>query len=70
MIISFLVGFLARRLHWPNTMSISLAAFLFLIPVLQPMIPGARARSWPSRILLGLVVALAGAGLHTFLLHD
>ena len=52
---------LARNVRWPHPQSIGLAAFLSLIPVLQP---ARGSRSWAARLAFGLMLAVIGGLIH------
>jgi hypothetical protein len=66
-VIAFAVSALGRRESWPYTQSISLAAFLFLIPVLQPI--ALRQRTpWSRRLIFGVIAAVIGGLLYFLVL--
>jgi len=67
-LISLGVSFLGRKQSWPYSQSIAFAAFLFLIPVLQPIALRQR-RSWASRLSFGVIFAAIGGFLHAFVLN-
>ena len=66
--VSVAVAALGRSQGWPHPLSIAFAAFLLLMPVLQPPPPGYPARRLTARLALGIAFALIGGLLHAYVL--
>jgi hypothetical protein len=68
-LVAIVMSIVARKEAWPYPQSIAFASFLFLIPVLQPILHNGRRRSWLSRLGFGVVYGLIGGMVHAFVLN-